>query len=175
MSKQTDFFAKYGPAVVESTYGTKIFPSVKLAQMALETGYGDSIKVAANNAYGIKAGRSWLGNVISNTTFEDDVNGNRTSFQGTGKVYSSYSAAISDNADYRTLFRVYSDISGSIRDYNQLLLRPRFAPALNAPTPEEQARQLKVCGYATGYDYANILVSIISKYNLKVWDEKKSL
>lgn len=174
MSKQTDFFKKYGDAVVESTNGTKIFPSVKLAQMALETGYGDSIKVSANNAYGIKAGKSWLGKVISNSTFEDDPSGNRTHYTGTNKIYSSYSAAINDGSDYRTLFRVYSDVSGSIRDYNKILLRPRYAPALNAATPEEQAKLLKQCGYATGYDYDNILVQIIDKYDLKEYDKKKS-
>jgi flagellum-specific peptidoglycan hydrolase FlgJ len=175
MSKQTEFFKKYGDAVVESTNGTKIFPSVKLAQMALETGYGASIKVAANNAYGLKAGKSWTGKVISNSTFEDDADGNRTHYSGTGKIYNSYTAAINDGSDFRTLFRVYSDVSGSIRDYNKLLLRPRYAAALNATTPEEQARLLKECGYATGYDYDNILVQIINQYNLKEFDKKKVL
>lgn len=174
MSKQLIFFAKYGDAVVKSTAGTSIFPSVKLAQMALETGYGDSIKVAANNAYGIKAGRSWPGKCISNSTFEDKPDGTRTHYKGTGLIYPNYLAAISAGANYITLFRVYNDVADSIKDYNQLLLRPRFAPALAAKTPEEQARLLKECGYATGYNYATILVSIINKYNLKEYDKKKT-
>ena len=175
MSKQTDFFTKYGDAVVSSTNGTNIFPSVKLAQMALETGYGDSIKVAANNAYGIKAGKAWSGKVISNTTSEDDPSGVKTIYKGTNKVYNSYTQAINDSADYRTLFRVYSDVAESIRDYNNILLRPRFKPAMQAKTPEEQALQLKLCGYATGYDYANILVQIINSYNLRQYDLKKKV
>lgn len=175
MSKQTDFFLKYGDAVVRSTIGTKIFPSVKLAQMALETGYGDSIKKAANNAYGIKAGKSWLGRCISNDTFEDKTDGTRIHYAGTGKIYSSYAAAIADGANYVTLFRVYNDVADSIRDHSKLLLRPRYAPALAATTPEEQARLLKECGYATGYNYGTILVSIMNSYNLKEYDKKKSL
>ncbi len=175
MGKQSDFFAKYGTAVVASTSGTRIFPSVKLAQMALETGYGASIILAAKNCYGIKAGRSWTGRVISNSTFEDAGNGERTNYHGSGKIYKNFDAAIAAGENTYTLFRVYNSVMDSIRDHSALLLTARYKLAMSATTPEEQARLIKECGYATGHDYANILVSIINKYNLKEWDEKKSL
>ena len=35
-----DFISKYAADVVEACRGTKLFPSVKLAQMAIETGWG---------------------------------------------------------------------------------------------------------------------------------------
>jgi flagellum-specific peptidoglycan hydrolase FlgJ len=170
--KPVEFFETYGPAVVESTRGTGIFPSVKLAQMALETGFGKSIKVAANNAFGIKAGQSWTGKVVSNSTSEV-LNGQRTQFKGSNTVYPNRSAAIAAGEHYQTLFRVYPSIAASIRDHSALLLRPRYAPALAAATPEEQAQLLESCGYATAQNYNESLVSLINKYNLKAWDKKK--
>lgn len=174
MSKQQDFINKYGDAVVRSTIGTGIFPSVKLAQMAIETGWGDSIKVAANNAYGIKPGNSWQGRVISNNTFEDDPSGKRTYYKGTNRIYPGVSAALADGAHIQTLFRVYNDVSESIRDHSRLLLKKHYSPALAASTPEAQAQAIKDCGYATGVNYVRDLISIINKYNLKIFDEKKN-
>jgi len=167
------FFKTYGPAVVESTNDTNIFPSVKLAQMALETGYGKSIRVAANNAFGIKAGRSWTGKVVSNSTREE-FNGASTYFLGSNIIYPSRQAAINAGEHYQTLFRVYPSISDSIKDHSRILLKPNFAPAMAAKTPEDQAALLEKCGYATASNYNETLEWIINKYELKSWDQKKS-
>ena len=164
-----EFFDTYAIEVQKACEGTKIFPSVKLAQMALETGYGKSIRKAANNCYGIKAGKSWQGKVISSTTFEY-INKVKTYFNGTGKIYISRNEALKE-ADFRKIFRVYNSISESIADHNKFLTEnSRYLPVLNSLTPEEQCRQLKKCGYATGISYDLVLISIINKYSLKQYD-----
>lgn len=164
------FIDTYSKYVIESVKGTGLFPSVKIAQMALETGWGKSIKTAANNCFGIKAGKSWSGTVISNSTWEY-INGKNVRFVGTNQVYSSYNDAITSGAPYQTLFRVYNSIIDSIKDHTKLLLKPRFAPVLMAKSPELQAMQLKICGYATAANYDKVLIQIINKYDLRKFDK----
>lgn len=170
MTKQQLFIEKYKADVVSACIGTGIFPSVKMAQLILETGWGKSIKTAGNNLFGIKAGKSWTGNVVSNTTHEI-IKGQKIVYQGTNKVYASRAEAIADGASYVTLFRAYFNTIESIRDHsNFLLTNKRYEPVINATTFEEQCKQLKICGYATATDYPNVLISIINKYELHKLD-----
>lgn len=171
-----EFINTFQNAVINSVKGTGIFPSVKMAQMALETGWGKSFIKSANNAFGIKANSGYAGKVISATTREV-LNGVSKMFTGTGKVYNSRSEAISQGAEPQTLFRYYEKIEDSIHDHSKfLLVNPRYRKALIADTPEQQAKELQNAGYATATNYANTLISIINKYNLSTTlDKKKSL
>lgn len=171
INKQQRFFNAYADDIILSCKDIGLFPSVKAAQMACETGYGDSIRTAANNCFGIKAGKSWLGRVVSNTTRET-INGKSILYKGTGLTYNSYSDAIRVGVNYVTLFRVYNSISESIIDHSQLLKRDRFKPVMDAKTPEEQTAQLELCGYATAHNYNETLNWIIKKFQLKKLDEK---
>ena len=67
MSKQSEFFSKFGPMAVKAVQGTPLFASVALAQAALETGY--AVSKPYNNMFGIK-GTNSLGKVFSATTKE---------------------------------------------------------------------------------------------------------
>ena len=152
-----DFIAKYSNAVINACIGTAIFPSVKMAQMALETGWGRSIP--ANNAFGIKASGAkspyWKGDVYNSKTKE---------------VYNGKTVTITDG------FRAYKSVQDSIADHNYFLeTNPRYTRAgvFSAATPEDQARALKAAGYATDPNYAEKLISIINEYDLKTLDLKK--
>jgi len=168
-TKQEKFFNSYADDIIKSCKDIGILPSVKAAQMACETGYGDSIKTAANNCFGVKGGKSWGGRVISNTTRET-INGKSILYMGTGKIYNSYSDAVSRGVKPVTLFRVYNSIAESIIDHSKLLMRDRFKPVREAKTSEEQTRLLESCGYATAQNYNETLDWIIRKYNLKRLD-----
>lgn len=165
------FKLKYGDAVIKSTRGTKILPSVKLAQMAIETGWGD--KILNNNVFGIKADSAWPGKVQSFTT-QEVKNGVRKTYKGTGKVYQNRKEALSDGALAETLFRFYNSLEDSIADHSRFLIEnPRYSKVLEAETPEVQAQELENAGYATGRNYNETIMSIINNYNFRELDIKK--
>lgn len=168
-----EFLKSYAEQITLSCLETPIFPSVKIAQAALETGWGRTINKAGNNMYGIKVGIGWTGKVISLTT-QEVLNGTRQSFSGTGKVYRSKSEALADGAHSQTLFRAYDTITDSIKDHLTFLQQnKRYAAVMTAKTPEEQAHALQAAGYATAQNYANTLISIINQNNLTAYDKKK--
>lgn len=169
---KTTFLKVFSDPVQRACSGTGIFPSVCLAQLALETGWGDSIKTAANNCFGIKAGANWPGKVISNSTHET-IGGTSQFFEGTGEIYDSYAQAVEAGAHEYTLFKAYNDIAESIADHSNLLLNAdRYQDARNADTPQNQAKAIQRAGYATGANYASILISIIRTNNLTEYDNK---
>lgn len=152
-----EFINKYAGEFILATNGTPLLPSVKMAQAALETGWGRSTISTAKNMFGIKATGSktpyWKGDVYSAKT---------------GEVIGGRYITITDG------FRAYSTFSDSIRDHSYLLMSlSRYRPVRNALTAEEQARALQSCGYATDPNYATKLITIISQYNLKELDKKK--
>lgn len=175
MSSKTDQFLKtYADTITAATLGTGVLPSVVIAQAALETVWGDSIKRAANNMFGIK-GTNWNGKVISLNTTEY-IGGVKKSIAGTGKTYDSYDLALADGANRYTIFRAYSSVKASIEDHNKLITSAsRYKPVLAETTPEGQARALQACGYSTSGNYAQSLINIINQYNLTEYDKKKSL
>jgi flagellum-specific peptidoglycan hydrolase FlgJ len=141
-------------AVVTSTGG--IFPSVKLAQAALESGWGTSqLSTLYKNFFGIKANSSWTGGVADMSTLE---------------YYGSQTPSrIIDG------FRVYGrDPFESFHDHTQFLNEnPRYSAALQAENAISQAVQLQAAGYATDPNYASKITKIITEYNLFELDKKK--
>jgi flagellum-specific peptidoglycan hydrolase FlgJ len=157
MSKQQEFINKYGPAVIAACSGTTLFPSVKMAQFILESGWGRH--TPGNNAFGIKANGKytpyWKGAAINADTTE--------------YVAGQYEK---DNL----AFRKYNSVEESIKDHTAMLLAAsRYANAgvFKAQTPEEQAELLMVAGYSTEPGYSMTLISLINGYNLKSLDQKK--
>ena len=149
------FISKYQNAVIEACAGSRIFPSVKMAQAALETGWGKSVK--GNNMFGIKAAGQktpyWSGNSVIANTREviDGISG-----------------------QYNLSFRAYPTVADSIRDHTYFLQgNKRYLNVFSAPTPEDQARALQSAGYATDPNYAASLIKIINQYDLKKLDQKK--
>jgi len=159
MSKEQNFIKKYSKDIIIATQGAPLFPSVKMAQAALETGWGKSTIGNANNLFGIKATGEhtpyWTGDMVNASTQENYGSGNVT---------------IQDN------FRAYKTISDSIKDHSHLLLTlPRYEAVKTAKTPEEQLQAIKDGGYATDPNYVSKLLNIINDYDLKQLDKKKTL
>lgn len=152
MTRQ-DFIYKYSSDVIDATCGTNLFPSVKMAQMIIESADGNGVAgngitfVQANNAFGIKEGIGWSGPVKSFSTPND--------------------------ANPVSVFRVYPSIKDSIVDHTYFLeknSRYKNAGVFDAKTPEEQIKAIANAGYAESPTYASAIIKIINDYNLKDLD-----
>ena len=129
------------------------FPSVLIAQAALESNWGKSQLAAKyNNYFGIKKGSSWTGPTVN---------------MKTGEVFNGQSTTI--NSD----FRVYNSLIDSIRDRNKLLSTSRYVSVKQATTPQAQAEAIKNSGYATALNYVSALMSTINANSLTKFDELK--
>jgi flagellum-specific peptidoglycan hydrolase FlgJ len=161
MNARELFIKQHASAVISATNGTGIFPSVKMAQMILESsdkkgqpGQGITA-VRANNFFGIKAEKGYTGPKMTFSTPNDGAPVN--------------------------YFRVYPSVKDSIKDHTTFLIKnPRYTKAgvFNARTPEEQALALEKSGYAEGNDgkgggYSKLLLTLINSYDLKALDERQ--
>lgn len=153
--ERIDFINRHKADVIEATAGTGLFPSVKMAQMILESadnlgrpGMGVTA-VRAKNYFGIKADGSWKGAKLAFNTPND--------------------------AQPVSYFRVYSSAKDSVQDHSAFLIKnPRYANhgVFTALNPEQQALALEKAGYAEGSNYAGKLVNLINTYNLRSLDEE---
>jgi flagellar protein FlgJ len=148
------FIAQIAPIAVQlRVEGSPIFPSVRIAQAGLETGW----KIPAwNNLGGYKVGSGklttyWRGKIVN---------------KGTWEVYDG------KRVDVTAAFRAYDSVEDFFRDQDLLFGASRYARVRAAKTPEEQADMLQVCGYATDPAYSSKLVGIIRTYGLKRYDEE---
>jgi len=129
------------------------FPSVLIAQAALESNWGlSSLAAKYNNYFGIKAGSSWTGQTVNMKTNE---------------VFNGLNTTISSD------FRVYNSLLDSVRDRNKLLSTSRYAAVKQAQTPLEQIQAIKNSGYATALNYVNSIVSTINANSLLKFDDLK--
>lgn len=149
-----EIFFNWLGALAAGMYGSGLFPSVLLAQAALESGYGKSeLAHKFNNLFGIKATPSWTGDRVTMKTRE--VIDGETVFV---------------DAD----FRAYPSPADSLKDRNSFLkrnIRYTNAGVFKARTPEEQATALQRAGYATDPGYAAALIRIIRQNNLTRFDD----
>jgi hypothetical protein len=108
-----------------------------LAQAALESGYGKSTLASKyNNYFGIK-GKGPAGSVKMWTN--EDWGGKRH------KILAN--------------FRAYHNAEESFKDHLKLLHQPRYSRVLAAASFDEAAMEVKRAGYATDYNYTNLLKS----------------
>lgn len=148
-----DFIAKHRKDVIEATIGTPIFPSVKMAQMIIESsdkygvaGNGITARLA-NNYFGIKANSAWTGEKMAFSTPNDGQPVN--------------------------YFRVYPSAKDSVQDHTKFLqVNPRYSAVFTATTPVDQLIAIEKAGYAEGAGYAAKLAKIISDYGLEELDRE---
>lgn len=149
MSFQRDFIDNNSKAVIRASKGTGIFPSVSMAQMIIESGWGkDTLPRKYNNYFGIKKGTGWNGSTVTLPTPRD--------------------------ANPYSTFRVYSSPQQSIEDHITFLQKnKRYANhgVFNSRTPEAQLYALKSAGYAEAPNYAPVLINLIRQYDLKKLDK----
>jgi flagellum-specific peptidoglycan hydrolase FlgJ len=131
---------------VKSKYGVPI--SVLIAQAALESGWGKSVK--GNAYFGIKSHGSKNAAVSFRTS--EFVKGKKVSIQDD--------------------FRAYKSINEAAEDYGQFLsTNNRYKSAFNVKDkPLKFVQEIASAGYATDPQYASKLTSIIKKYDLILFD-----
>lgn len=159
MSKETiDFINRHASDVIKSVEGTGLFPSLKMAQMIIESsGKDENGKFAigkgmavrkANNYFGVKADKSWTGKKVQLKTPKD---GNPVSW-----------------------FRVYESPLDSLKDHTRFLQQnPRYKinGVFTAKTPQAQALALQKAKYSESPTYDKTLIGIIKAYNLEQLDK----
>ncbi|MGO1580778.1 MAG: glycoside hydrolase family 73 protein [Peptoniphilaceae bacterium] len=122
----------------------KLYPSVILAQSALESNYGKSkLSRDYNNYFGIKALNS------------DSVDLNTVEYIDKNKSI------------VKEPFRVYKDKKDSFNHYGLLISKAkRYENVRKANSYKEAANALQKSGYATDPNYASKIIDIINRYNL---------
>ena len=156
MTKQ-EFFDFIGKVVLTETEkritnGEQwVLPSVTMAQGALETGYGKSAIMAKANAFfGIKANKTWK-----------------------GKVYNASTKEVINSKEMTTkaVFRAYDTVADSVHDYMNLICNnKRYKKAVCNVDYISTATNIAKGGYATDPSYADKIISIIEKNNLRKYD-----
>ena len=146
--KAKAFIDKMWPHAVEAAKATGLPAHFIIGQAALESGWGSrEIKghggANSHNLFGVKAGRSWDGNVAAVKTTEF-VHGVKQKVVDKFRSYASYAEAFMDYA-------------------NLLKSNPRFSKVLEAGNdPHAFATGLQKAGYATDPAYASKLTRIIT-------------
>jgi flagellar protein FlgJ len=142
------FNNKMWPHAVVAAKATGLPAHFIIGQAALESGWGSrEIKgahgVNSHNLFGVKAGRSWDGDVAAVKTTEY-IRGVKQKVVDKFRSYASYGEAFKDYA-------------------NMLKNNPRFAKVLEAGNdPQAFAHGLQKAGYATDPAYASKLTRIIT-------------
>lgn len=142
-----NYIEKFKSIAIREMNSYGIPASITLAQGILESGNGNSsLAREANNHFGIKCTSEWKGKTI----LKDD-----------------------DQKD--DCFRVYTSAEESFRDHSEFLKRKRYASLFELDKNDYQgwALGLKEAGYATNPRYADLLISLIERYNLSSFDRKE--
>ena len=147
------FFIKWAPYAMDTEKRTGIKASVTLAQMALESSWGN-VDIC-NNVFGIKANSSWKGGVCYAGTSEQDSNGTYHINAGF-RAYSSYTASFDDHAQF-------------------LIENGRYSVTRSKKNPFEWANELQRATYATDWQYANKLKSLMMNDNLMSLDADRGI
>lgn len=143
----TDFIKQYAPMAMEQQRRYGIPASVTLAQMAFESGWGNSdLARAGNNYFGIKCSQSWLSRGLPFSLHDDDRPNEK--------------------------FCNFSSPEESIEYHSRMLMGEHYKRCRRySPTDYHGwLRGLKACGYATNRKYVDICEDIIRKHKLYIYD-----
>lgn len=136
-------------AVVADVSTPGVLPSVIMAQAILESNWGESSLASTyNNYFGMKAPAAHKGNAVFQPTTEGE---------GVATI---------------ARFKVYRDFEDSLRDYLELMEKPRYEIVNRAEDYKSQARALKMAGYATDPEYPDKIIRVIETNNLQIIDKK---
>ncbi len=139
------YIETYRDIAIEHMHTYGIPASIKLSQGILESAFGNSeLAVNANNHFGIKC-HNWQGA----TYYKDDDEENEC-------------------------FRKYDDPLSSFKDHSLFLTsRSRYAGLFQLDITDYKgwAKGLRKAGYATNPRYPELLINIIERYNLYIYDK----
>ncbi len=147
-NKYEEWINLFGPIAQKDYSRTGVFASITLAQAIIESAWACSD--IQNNLFGIKC--HGYATCTSVNTHEE---------------YNGQSVSIVDS------FRTYPSVANSIEDHSNFLKSNSIysqAGVFSARNYEEQARALKLAGYATASNYASSLINLINTYNLSRFD-----
>jgi flagellum-specific peptidoglycan hydrolase FlgJ len=142
------YIERFKQIAIREMNNSGIPASITLAQGILESGNGNSeLALKGNNHFGIKCTPEWKGK----TMLKDD-----------------------DQKD--DCFRVYKTPEESFKDHTEFLKRKRYAPLFELDKNDYRgwAAGLKEAGYATNPRYAELLISLIERYNLNRFDRMET-
>ena len=138
------FLMRIAPRAIMVAQELGIDPRIVVAQAALETGWGKSVK--GNNLFGIKSHGKADGLMVQ-----------------THEVLGGKRQKITDS------FRQYESFDDSIEDYGFFVgENKRYQPMLEADTLDEQITALGKSGYATDPEYAKKIADIAESKRLEV-------
>lgn len=150
-----NYINKFKNLAVTEMYRTGIPASIKLAQGILESDLGRSpLASHANNHFGIKCGKDWIGTIYYK--HDDDMD-------STGTIIES-------------CFRSYHNADQSYIDHSEFLIHPAkksrygFLFELSTTDYVGWANGLKFAGYASDPSYPSKLIKIIENYRLYEYD-----
>ena len=133
--------------------------SVALAQAILESNWGKSgLAQKGKNLFGIKASHGWSGDKIQMLTTEEAKDGTKYKVMADFRKYDTYRDSILDHDNFF--------ISTEWR-------RKNYERVIQAKDYKTQCEALELCGYATDSQYAEKLINLIERYDLKIFDEKQ--
>ena len=121
-----------------------IDPRIVMAQAALETGWGKSVK--GNNLFGIKSHGKGKGLMV---TTHEDIDGDKVKLKDSFRAYDSYEESISDYGEF-------------------LRENKRCKTMLEADTLDEQIMALGESEYATDPEYAKKIADIATSKRLEL-------
>lgn len=163
-SKEVAFINRFKKSVIQEGKLYKIPPSIKLAQAALETGWGEGkIAKEANNLYGVKYKGDFTDRDFDfvKGSYEKETR----EFVGSTKV------------KVKAKFARYESAWNSIRHHSEWLksridgkFNKAYASLSKAKDYKAWARGLQKAGYSTDPDYANKLIQIIETFDLHTLD-----
>lgn len=142
------FFEKYAAAAMEEQRRYGIPASVTLAQMAVESGYGESnLAKQDNNYFGIKASKEWI---------------------KSGKPWSYH-----HDDHYNDKFCTFGNALESLEYHSKVLMADRYKACRQyAPTDHlHWIEGIKKGGYATDPNYVASIEGVIRKYGLEKYDQ----
>lgn len=142
---QQQFFDTYAQVAIEQQIRYGIPASLTLAQMALESSYGNSeLARKSNNFFGMKVGSSWTG------------------------AYDLYS---DDHPNEK--FRHYDNVMQSIDDHSKILMGKRYSNCHEYGSTDfiNWTKGIKKSGYATDKNYVTKVLDVINANGLKRYDQ----
>lgn len=146
------FIAQIAPIIQKKAFekGYK-FPSAIIAQAICESAAGtSSLGWKYHNYFGMKCGSSWKGASVNLSTKEEYTAGTLTNIKAN--------------------FRVYDSIEEGVEGYFQFISSNRYANLKQAKDPKDYLMRIKEDGYATSSAYITTNYSLITKYNLALYD-----
>ena len=144
-----EFVALLGPAAEQAQRDTGIPAGFTIAQAAVESGWGTSRQCLTDfNYFGIKAIGGWNG---------------ETELWQTREVVNGHSVFV------MAPFRKYPDLTSGLEDHARFLTdNPRYKAAFEHTNDScAFAQAVADAGYATDPHYAETIIGIINKHDLK--------